>query len=81
MFWDDAQRAYEAGLRRPDGLVWSTLDVRLWVCAAKVLVHGVLGLLWDRVWGGKQEPCRLVNASLMYNNTGRLENDAQVVEI
>lgn len=81
VYWDDAQRAYEAALQRPDGLIRSTLDMRLWIEAVRVVVYGVSGLLWNRVWGGREEPCRLVNASLMFNNTGRIENDAQIVEI
>jgi len=79
--WDEAQRAYEAGLARPEGLVRSAFDIVLWVSIVQVAIYGCLGVVWERLWGGGGSPSRLVNASLMYNNTGRLANEAQVVEI
>jgi len=81
VYWNEAQRVYERGLSRKDGLIRSTLDVFLWICVVKTAVYGLTGLLWDRLWGGRDESTQLVNASLMYNNTGRLGNDAQVVDI
>lgn len=81
VFWDEGQKAYETGCQRPDGLIRSSLDIRLWICLAKVLAYGAAGLLWDRVWGGQEDGSHLVNASLMYNNTGRLGNEPQIVKI
>jgi len=83
LHWDEAQRAYEVGMsqRRTRGFIRGTLNIRLWICVAQVAVYGVLGLLWDRIWGGKAESCQLINASLTYNSTGKLGNSAQIVMI
>jgi len=79
--WDEAQKAYEQGLSRKDGLFRSSLDVFLLLCVVKTVLYGFTGLLWNRLWGGRDDSTQLVNASLMYNNTGWLGNDAQVVDI
>jgi len=82
LHWDEAQRTYETGMSQSGrGLIRSVLNVTLWMCLARVTVYGIVGLLWDRIWGGKAESCQLINASLTYNNTGKLGNSAQIVMI
>lgn len=81
VYWDEAQRARERGLERPDGLLRGLLDVRLWAEVLRVAWFGLRGVLWARVWGGDERAGWMVNASLMLNNSGRLGNEAQVVEI
>ncbi|KAI5238318.1 Metallo-dependent phosphatase [Aureobasidium subglaciale] len=81
LYWDDAQKAFEDGCSRPDGLVWSMVDFWLWIDVVKTLWHGVSSVIWDRVWGGEARSTRLINASVMYINTGQLKNAPQVVEI
>ncbi|TKA63928.1 hypothetical protein B0A55_10306 [Friedmanniomyces simplex] len=80
--WDEGQKCLERALARQDGLVKGLLDPRAWVDVVMMLGHGAMGVLWDRVWGGGQSRATLmVNASLMYNNTGELRNTPQVVDI
>lgn len=81
MHWDDAQKAFEHGCSRADGLIRSTLDIWLWIDVVKVAWHGISSVIWDRVWGGEGKGSWLVNASVMYINTGKLKNLPQVVEL
>lgn len=79
--WDEAQQSYESGCSRADGLIRSTFNPALWIDVIKVAWFGVSSLLWENVWGGAARASWLVNSSVMYINTGRLDNPAQVVEI
>ena len=91
VFWDKAQRSWEClcSSRRdratspPSNVVFALLadllDLPAWVDAAKVLIYGLLGLVWARVWGGDVRGAWLVNAACMYGSTGRLGNKPQVV--
>jgi hypothetical protein len=81
--WDDAQRVYERAMARPvgKGLVRQLLCVRLWLDAAFLLLYGVTGLAWEKVWGGVQRETVLVNAALMYQHTNVLGNEIQVVAL
>jgi calcineurin-like phosphoesterase family protein len=81
VYWDDAQRAFEHGCSRRDGLIRGMVDLWLWMDVVKVVWHGVSNVVWDRVWGGEGRVTRMVNASAMYINTGQLKNMPQVVEI
>jgi len=82
IFWDDEQRVYEKLCARQDGGIISDLfAVGAWIGAVKVILYGVQGLLWSRVWGGDEGGCIMVNASLAYRSTGKLENPVQVVDI
>jgi hypothetical protein len=81
VYWDDAQRAFEHGCSRRDGLIRAMVDLWLWMDVVKVVWHGVSNVVWDRVWGGEGRVTRMVNASAMYINTGQLKNMPQVVEI
>lgn len=80
-YWDEAQRTFERACERGDGLIVSVLDPFLWFDIIKIAWHGSSSLLWERVWGGEDRATLLVNASLMYNNTGKLRNPPQVVDI
>jgi hypothetical protein len=82
VWWDEAQKAYELGCERKSrGFILDVLDIWSWVSLGKVLVYGVTGVLWNRVWGGEQKCTVMVNAALMVNNTGKLGNKVQVVDI
>ncbi|KAK0262685.1 hypothetical protein B0A54_10493 [Friedmanniomyces endolithicus] len=80
--WDEGQKCLERTLARPDGLVRELLNPRNWLDVMMVLGYGVMNVVWDRVWGGGQNGATLmVNASLMFNNTGELRNRPQVIHI
>ncbi|GAD92859.1 phosphoric ester hydrolase, putative [Paecilomyces variotii No. 5] len=89
VYWDEAQRAWErlCARRRPWGysiwgLIRDMLDVRGWLDAARVIGYGIVGVIWSRVWGGENRGCGwMVNAACMYENTGRLGNKPQVIEL
>ncbi len=80
--WGQEQKCLERTLARPDGLVRELLNPRNWLGVMMVLAYGVIGVVWDRVWGGGQNGATLmVNASLMFDNTGELRNPPQVIDI
>ena len=80
--WDQSQQILEHALTRPDGFFTSLIDPRSWIDLAKVLFSGISSVVWERMWGGESpQPTTMVLASLMYNNTGRIGNAPQVVDI
>ncbi|KAI9703467.1 MAG: hypothetical protein M1820_005771 [Bogoriella megaspora] len=83
LWWDKAQGAYERGLGRK--VSWWTMrgwwDVRLWVDLGRVVLWGLVGVVWNRVWGGEERCTVVVNAALMGGNTGRLGERVQVVDV
>ena len=82
VYWDEAQKAYERICeRRNFGILWDMIDIFAWIDTAKLLVHGALGVLWNRIWGGSDQQTLMVNAALMLGSTGRLGFDSQVVSI
>ncbi|KAK5105791.1 hypothetical protein LTR62_002153 [Meristemomyces frigidus] len=81
VWWGRGQAVMERALTRSDGVVRAVLDLRCWVDVAKVVWFGVGDVLWDRVWGGYCERTVMVNAALMFNNSGELGNEPQVVDI
>lgn len=84
VFWDEGQKAYETVCARGDtGILKDMIDVAAWIDAIRVVWHGLLGILWSRVWGEDGSAGLLVNAALAYQgtDTGRLGNKPQVVEI
>jgi hypothetical protein len=82
VYWDEAQRAYERGMaRQSKGLIQQGLDVFSWIALVKVAFYGTTGLIWNRIWGGQLKSTTMINAALMYNNTGRLHDKVQVIDI
>lgn len=97
VYWDEAQRAWErlCASRRPRardgrlanmcclaGLIRDLLDLSAWADAARVVVYGVLGIVWAKVWGGENRGSGwMVNAACMYRNSGRLGNRPRVVVV
>ena len=82
VWWDGAQRAYERIRGRWSSfLVLDFINVMNWIDGSKMLSHGMLGILWSRVWGGEKNGGIMVNAALMYRNSGRLGNPPTVIEI
>ncbi|RAL12879.1 metallophosphatase domain-containing protein [Aspergillus homomorphus CBS 101889] len=93
VYYDEAQRAWErlCAARRPrarlsrfrslvTGGLRDLFDVAGWVDAARVVVYGVLGIVWAKVWGGENAGCGwMVNAACMYRDEGVLRNKPQVV--
>lgn len=82
LWWDQSQAAYESlRARGKKGLLWSILDPEFWLEAAAFLLLGIRGTLWTTIWGGEQRSTVLVNAALMYHNTGKLGNPVQVIDV
>lgn len=81
--WDEGQKCLEKVLTRSDGLIVGFIDPRNWIDAMLALSYGVVGVVWDRVWGGASNspPTIMINAALMYNDTGHLRHPPQVVEV
>ena len=78
VWWDGGQAAWERMNGRKG---WDAVDASAWVEGVRVLWHGVKGVLWKWGWGGEVSGGVMVNAALMYRNTGRLGNKASVLDI
>lgn len=84
VIWDAGQEALQSGLsRRARGFVWDLCNVFLWWDLGRVLFYGVRAILWERVWGGRMLEYQtiMVNAAMMFEASGRLGNEVQVIEI
>ena len=82
VFWDDTQRMYEKLCsREAKGMIRDMVAIVAWLDIMRLAMHGVLGILWSRVWGGDGGGTVMINAALMYKSTGRLGNPAQTVDI
>ncbi|KAM0721260.1 hypothetical protein Q7P37_003548 [Cladosporium fusiforme] len=82
--WGAGQRALERGLtRRARGCVWDVCNLALWWDVAGVLYYGLGAVLWERVWGGASGEAEtlMVNAAMMWEGSGRLGHEAQVVDV
>ena len=78
VFWDDTQRMYEKLCSRSSkGVMMDTA----WLDLMRLAMYGLLDILWSRVWGGDRQGTVMVNAALIYRNTGRLGNPAQTVDV
>lgn len=93
VFWDEAQRAWErlCASRRPRaqysrlsnlaGFLRDLFDPTGWADAARVVMYGILGVVWAQVWGGEARGGWMVNAACMYRGSGRLGNPPQVITL
>ncbi|MCJ1472693.1 hypothetical protein MMC13_001342 [Lambiella insularis] len=83
VFWDEGQRAYERlCARRESWVLWGgSLGLGWWLDVVRLLVYGMLGVLWTRVWGAEEEGTVMVNAALIDWRNGKIGYEAQVVDI
>jgi predicted phosphohydrolase len=83
LLWDSPQRAWER--LRAGEIKWgwmSFLWPAVWVDLARVILGGVMGVVWRRVWGGDDiGPTVLVNAGVMDWKTSKANLDVKVVDI
>lgn len=78
VWWGRGQAAWER-MRERKG--YDALDAVAWVEGLRVLCYGVTGVLWRWCWGSEANGGLMINAALIYRNTGQLGNEAFVVEI
>ena len=62
------------------GLFYDLITPRNWIDAFKLLFYDITGIIWSRVWGGQvgRGSGWMVNAAMMYKDTGVLRNKPQV---
>jgi hypothetical protein len=83
VWWDEGQEAYERAMAQTGrvGFVRQLISIRLWMDLVRVIAYGLVGLVWDRIWGGEQRSTTFINAALIYQNTGVMKNPVQIVDI
>ncbi|KAL2200360.1 Metallo-dependent phosphatase-like protein [Corynascus similis CBS 632.67] len=84
VYYDECQRAYESLMARPaKGPLNDILSITRWADAFNVLWYGVASILWKWIMlgPGTNNGALMVNASLMYGNSGRLRNPVTVVDL
>lgn len=81
--FDGCDAAYARAMGRDTRKMFAggILDFWMWWEMLWVVYYGVVGVLWERVWGGEGESTILVNAALIDQRSGRLERKVQVVDI
>ena len=83
VFWDGEQESYERLRGRgPGGLSWwGFLSPGVWSETVRMVVLGIAGLLWTKVWGAEAEGTTMVNAALIDWTVGKIGYEAQIVDI
>ena len=84
LWWDSGQDAYERIRERASSEdSYGLLDIRDWVDMAKMVVSAIKAIMWRAVWGGKERSkgTICVNAALIKNSTGKLDNDPIMVKV
>lgn len=69
--------------RTGKGLVYDLLPSMAWMDALSVAWRGFISIVWKWVMAGpgSNNGTLMVNAAVMYGNTGRVKNPAIVVEL
>lgn len=83
-YYDECQRAYEALMSRPKkGPLRDMLPGSHWKDAFRVVYHGLNSILWKFIMQGpgSNNAGLMINAGMMYGNTGRLGHKAAVVDL
>lgn len=83
VWWDECQKAYEriCGRSQVLGGAWSLVNLFNWFDMAKMCTYGLRSIVWSRLWGGAAQGGVQVNTALMFESSGRLGNDPQVVYV
>ena len=84
LWWDRGQRAFESIRERANSEShWGVVDPRNWLDMWWMIAGALEAMMWRAIWGGRERSrgTICVNAALMRNNTGKLDNDPIVVKI
>ncbi|KAK3687528.1 calcineurin-like phosphoesterase [Podospora appendiculata] len=84
VYYDECQRAYESLMARPRrGPIYDLLPNPGWVDALCVLWYGLNSVVWKWIMlgPGANNGGLMVNAAVMYGNTGKVRNPATVVDL
>lgn len=85
VIWDRAQSALQNGLeRKARGLVLDLCNLCLWWSLGQVILHGARAVVCEWIWGGGdsvRSSTLMVNAACMFEGSGRLGNQTQIVNI
>ena len=81
VWWDGAQKAYERVQERDGGLALGSIDPRNWIDVGLIVMMGLQGVAWNRLWGGESKSGLRVNAALMNHATGKIDHQVQIVQI
>ena len=83
VFWDGEQESYERlrGLGEKDSSWWRLSSPRMWLDMVRMVVLGISGVLWIKVWGAEAAGTVMVNAALIDWRIGKIGYGAQIVDI
>jgi len=84
VYYDECQRAFESFMARTGkGFIYDFYPSAAWMDAFNVIWYGISSVLWKWVMlgPGSNNGAVMVNASVMYGNTGKVKNPAVVVDL
>ncbi|CZT16113.1 related to adult brain protein 239 [Ramularia collo-cygni] len=86
VWWDEGERCFAEIMNGASaegllGLIFGLLDLGAWFRLLAFVIYGSLAVAQDRVLGQRPASTFMVNAALMYCDTGKIRNRPQVVEI
>lgn len=84
VYYDECQRAFEslmAGTGK--GFIYDFYPSAAWIDAFNVVWYGISSVLWKWVMlgPGSNNGAVMVNASVMYGNTGKVKNPVVIVDL
>jgi len=82
LFWDDAQLAYETFMTsKKSGIIGDLMPSSRWIAAMRVILYS-LGNLISSIFGGTGTAGGvLINAAMVYQNTTKIGNPPEVIEL
>ena len=84
VYFDECQKAFETLMSKPArGAFWDLIPSSRWLDVLKIVKHGMGSLLWKWIMAGpgSNNGGLMVNAAVMYGNTGKLRNKVTVVDL
>ncbi|KAK0714582.1 calcineurin-like phosphoesterase [Lasiosphaeris hirsuta] len=84
VYYDECQKAYESLMARTwKGPIRDFLPCPAWLDALSVVWYGISSILWKWLMAGpgSNNGGLMVNASVMYGNTGKTSNEVTVVDL
>lgn len=84
VYYDECQRAYETFMSKPGkGFIYDFMPSTRWLDALNVLRYGIVSILWKWLMAGpgSNNGGLMVNAAVMYRDSGKLLNPVTVVDL
>ena len=81
VYWDGCQSAYETICNRSCRGTLSFIGIASYVDLGRMVLQGMRAIIWRLLWRGEEEGGLMINAALMSQSSGNLDQKPQAFEI